>query len=85
MHECVAATPNPCERFPGKSGSGAAWQINVVVTICGPAPCAGATAGESVWQLPAARHEGGETIRDTAERAAAATLPDGLKVIGNQL
>ncbi len=42
---------------------------------------AGSTAGESVWQLPAVRHEGGETIRETAERAAVATLPDGLKVL----
>ena len=41
---------------------------------------AGATAGTSVWQLPAVLHEAGETIRETAERAAAVTLPDGLKV-----
>ena len=47
--------------------------------------CAGSTAGESVWQLPAVRHEGGETIRQTAERAAAATLPDGLKVTSSNV
>jgi len=52
----------------------------VLLTVRETAMRAGATAGESVWQLPALRHDGSETIRETAERTAAATLPDGLKV-----
>ena len=42
-------------------------------------------AGKGAWQLPAVEHVAGETIRQTAERAALATVGEGPKTyfVGN--